>query len=129
MEVLFTSKPKKELLSSNCRISFIIWCNLTDINVVFWKTTNCAYTKMLRVAPNVSWNQHTLRDMILRFAGHYFTSKGELAGDLIFWLVSHGMREHVCKTFVGQLAEDIDCEAEKLQRKYHGMSSSLDRAR
>ena len=76
---------------------------------------------MLRVSLNSSWNQHPLRNIRLRFAGHYFASKKELAGHLIFWLASHGMRTHgkLCKTFVDQLVEDVDYEVENRQTMDH----------
>ena len=61
------------------------------------KMLDGAYTRMLRAVLNISWREHptkkvlygdlppisqTLRDRRLRFAGHCFGSKEELAGDL-----------------------------------------------
>ena len=86
---------------------------------------------MLRAALNISWKQHptkkvlygmlppiseTIRDRRLRFAGHCYRAKTELASDLILWQPTHGRRSRgrPAKTYVDQLTEDIDCDPENL---------------
>ena len=95
------------------------------------KTLDGSYTRMLRAALNISWKQHptkkvlygmlppisdTIRDRRLRFAGHCYRAKTELASDLILWQPTHGRRSRgrPAKTYVDQLTEDIDCDPENL---------------
>jgi len=96
------------------------------------KSLDGAYTRMLRAVLDLSWKQHptlkelydnippvssTIRDRRLRFAGHCFRSKEEIASDLILWQPSHGLRTpgRPSKTFVDKLAEDMNCKTEELK--------------
>ena len=87
------------------------------------KTIDGAYTRMLRVALNISWKQHPtrkelygklpsisskIRDRRLRFAGQCVRNKDELASDLIWRQPSHGNRTagRPHKTYVDMLTAD-----------------------
>ena len=80
---------------------------------------------MLRAVLNISWKQYltnnelyrnippissTLRDRRLKFAGHCFRRKEELASDQILWQPLHGVRTPYRPyiTFIDKLAEDMD---------------------
>lgn len=86
-------------------------------------TLNGAYTKMLRAVLNVSWKDHVtnkelygkllpitdvIRERRLRFAGHCFRNKNELASSLLLWTPTHGSRKsgRPCKTYIDQLTTD-----------------------
>ena len=72
---------------------------------------------MLGAVINVSWKDHpTNRDLYgkllpitevicesrLRFAGHCFRNKNELASDLVLWAPTHGSRKsgRPCKNYI-----------------------------
>ena len=86
---------------------------------------------MLRAALNRSWRDHptnkelygntpplsqSIRRHRLRFAGHCWRSKQELAGDLVVWAPSHGRRSQgrPRMTYPEQLANDIGCLPQEL---------------
>jgi hypothetical protein len=90
-----------------------------------------AYTRMLRAALNISWKQHpskkelygnippistTIRERRLRFAGHCWRSKDELASNLLLWQPTHGKKTpgRPYKSFIDQLTDDTDCLLEEL---------------
>ena len=90
------------------------------------KKLNGAYTKMLRAALNRSWKDHltnkelygnipliskAIQQQRLRFAGHCWRSKEELAGDVLLWDPPHGRRTQgrPKKTFINQLMDDTGC--------------------
>ena len=91
-----------------------------------------AYTRMLRAALNKSWEDHltnkelygeipritsTIRQQRLRFAGHCWRSKNELAAEVLLWEPSHGKRTRgrPRKTFIDQLEADTGCTREELK--------------
>ena len=95
------------------------------------KMLDGAYTRMLRAILNVSWREHptkkslyggllpisqTLRQRRLRFAGHCFRSKEELASDLVLWQPNHGFktRGRPARTYPDQLSDDLGCLKEDL---------------
>ena len=95
------------------------------------KTLNGNYTKMLRAVLNVSWKDHptnaqlygklkkitdVIKERRLRFAGHTFRQKEELASDLLLWAPNHGTRNigRPYKTCVDQLIEDSGHTIEEL---------------
>ena len=81
---------------------------------------------MLRAAMNVSWREimtnielysnipritSSIREQIMRFAGHCWRSNNELV-----WTPKHGQRSRgrQAKTLVDQRVEDTECEVEEL---------------
>ena len=89
------------------------------------------YTRMLRAALNVSWKEHmtneelygntppisqTIRMHRMRFAGHVWRNKDELASDVLLWKPSHGKQKpgRPERTFTDQLAEDTGCKLQEL---------------
>ena len=52
----------------------------------------------------------------MRFAGHFWLSKEELAGDVLLWKPTHGHqpRGRPKKTYIDQLMDDTGCRLEKL---------------
>ena len=90
-----------------------------------------AYTRMLRAALNVSWKDHmtnkelygsmvpislTIKEQRMRFAGHVWRNKEELASDVLLWKPTHGRQEpgRPRRTFIDQLADDTGCKAQEL---------------
>ena len=95
------------------------------------KKIDGAYTGMLRTALNRSWKDHptneelyghippiskSLQQHRMRFAGHCWRSKEELAGDVLLWKPTHGhqARGRPKKTYIDQLMDDIGCRLEEL---------------
>ena len=89
------------------------------------------YTRMLRAALNISWREHptikrlygnlpnvitTIRERRMRFAGHCWRHKEELAADTLLWQPRHGTTSigRPVKTYVDQLREDSGLEKEDL---------------
>ena len=52
----------------------------------------------------------------MRFAGHCWRSKEELAGDVLLWKPTHGHqpRGRPKKTYIDQLMDDTGCRLEEL---------------
>ena len=90
-----------------------------------------AYTKMLRVVKNVTWEQHVTNKVLygklpsittiieerrLRFSGHCFRSKQEVVHQLILWEPKHGRRSvgGQLRTYVDQLESDTGIPRENL---------------
>ena len=95
------------------------------------KKLDGAYTKMLRVVKNVTWQHHvtnkalygklpslttTIQERRIRFSGHCWRSKQEVIHDLILWEPKHGRRSVGGQlfTFVDQLEEDTGIPKEFL---------------
>ena len=91
-----------------------------------------AYTRMLRAALNVSWKEHktnaelydgippiteTIRMQRMRFAGHVWRNKNELASDTLLWQPTHGKQNpgRPKRTFIDQLTDDTGCKAQELK--------------
>lgn len=90
-----------------------------------------AFTRMLRAALNKSWADRlhnselygnvprittTICHQRMRFAGHCWRSKSELASEVLLWEPSHGRRSRgrPHKTFIDQLSTDAGCRKEDL---------------
>ena len=90
------------------------------------------YTRMIRAIKNKYWNLYltnkelyknipkisdTIRKQQLRFAGHCWRSKDELASDLLLWNPKHGKgsRGRHRKSYIDQLKEDTMLNIEELQ--------------
>lgn len=90
-----------------------------------------AYTRMLRAALNVSWEEHmtnkelygslppisqTIKMQRMRFAGHVWRNKDELASDVLLWQPTHGKQDpgRPKRTFIDQLTDDTGCNAQEL---------------
>ena len=86
---------------------------------------------MLRAALNISWKNHptnkeiygniprltdTIRYRRLRFAGHIWRNKEELASDLLLWRPTHGRTSvgRPALNYINQLADDIGCLPQEL---------------
>ena len=89
------------------------------------------YTRMLRAALNIPWQHHptkkqlyahlppiteSIRERRLRFAGHCWRNKEELASKVLLWKPRHGVTSvgRPTRTYVDQLADDIGCLPEEL---------------
>ena len=89
------------------------------------KKIDGTYTRMLRAVTNKSWRDHltneklygviqkiskSIRMQRLRFSGHNWRSKYEVASDLILWQPHHGNRSrgYPAKTYIDQLRDDTD---------------------
>ena len=89
------------------------------------------YTRMLRAVLNISWKKHPtrkllygnlptvshkIRDRRLRFAGHCYRNKSELASELLLWKPTYGKRSRgaPAKTYIDQLTADVGCSSEEL---------------
>ncbi|CAM1310925.1 Uncharacterised protein r2_g2127 [Pycnogonum litorale] len=84
------------------------------------------YTRMLRAILNISWRTHPPKQQLygksppisdilqqrpMRFAGHCWRAKQELASNLLLWTPSHGRTRvgRPATTYVDQLCEDVEC--------------------
>ena len=91
------------------------------------------YTRMLRAVLNISWRQHPtiaqlygelpkiteiLRERRMKFAGHCWRAKQELASDLLLWTPKHGERAvgQPAKTYIDQLLEDSYCQRGEIEQ-------------
>ena len=89
------------------------------------------YTRMLRAALNVSWKEHTtneelygntppisqtIRTQRMRFAGHVWRNKNELASDVLLWTPTHGKQKpgRPERSYIDQLADDTGCNPQEL---------------
>ena len=89
------------------------------------------YTRMLRAVLNISWRHHPtklqlyghippistiLRERRMRFAGHCWRAKQELASDLLLWAPRHGKTRvgRPAITYIDQLSRDTGCLPEDL---------------
>ena len=95
------------------------------------KKIDGSYTRMLRAALNKSWRDHltnkelyaniprissTLKQQRLRFAGHCWRNKDELAGDVLLWEPTHGSRKRgrPMITYINQIENDSEYTKEEL---------------
>ena len=86
---------------------------------------------MLCAALNIPWQSHTtneklyekmpritqsIRQQRMRFVGHSFRSKEELAGDVLLWQPKHGKQSagRPKKTYIDQLISDTGCSYQEL---------------
>ena len=89
------------------------------------------YTRMLRAALNVSWKEHTtneelygntppisqtIRTQRMRFAGHVWRNKNELASDVLLWTPTQGKQKpgRPERSYIDQLADDTGCNPQEL---------------
>ena len=109
--------------------SVLIYGSITwTLTAKLEKKLDGAYTRMLRAALNRHWTERptnkelyanippitaSIRQQRLRFAGHCWRNKGELASDAILWTPRHGKRSRgrPKKTYIDQLADDTGCES------------------
>ena len=99
----------------------VTWTLTTSLE----KKIDRTYTRMLRAVTNKSWRDHLTNEQLygditkisksismqrLRFAGHCWRSKDEVASDLILWQPQHGNRSRgrPAKTYIDQLRDDTD---------------------
>ena len=63
--------------------------------------------------PNIS---ATIKEHIMRFAGHCWIGKNELASDLLLWFPNNVKRSRgrPAKTYIVNLISDTECEIEEL---------------
>ena len=95
------------------------------------KKIDGTYTRMLRAALNIHWSNHptkqqlygklpavstTIRQSRLRFAGHCWRAKNELACQTVLWNPTHGKANigRPCTTYIDQLCSDTGCTPEEL---------------
>lgn len=100
---------------------------------VLEKRLDGCFTKMLRVVKNVSWTQHMTNEVLygdipkitttiatqrVRFCGHCWRSKEELAHQLLLWEPTHGKRSRgrPRRTYVDQLMDDTGLRKEELPK-------------
>ena len=86
---------------------------------------------MLRASLNKSWRRiitneilyngipkisATTKEHRMKFAGHCWRSKNELASDLLLWYPNHRKRSRgrPAKTYIDQISSDTGCEREEL---------------
>ena len=89
------------------------------------KKIDVTYTRMLRAVTNKSWRDHLTNEQLygnipkisksicmqrLRFAGHCWRSKYEVASDLVLWQPQHDNRSRgrPAKTYIDQLRDYTD---------------------
>ena len=99
----------------------VTWTLTTSLE----KKIDGTYTRLLRAITNKSWRDHLTNEQLygnipkisksirmqrLRFAGHCWRSKDEVASDLVLWQPQHGnlSRGRPAKTYIDQLRDDND---------------------
>ena len=99
----------------------VTWTLTTSLE----KKIDGTYTRMLRAVTNTSWRDHLTNEQLygdiqkisksirmqrLRFTGHCWRSKDEVASDLVLWQPQHGNRSRgsPAKTYIDQLRDDTD---------------------
>ena len=102
------------------------------------------YNLMLRAILNISWRQHStklqlhgpildistiLREQRMRFTGHCWRAKQELASDLLLWSPNHGKRRvgHPAINYIDQLCRDTECLPNNLSALLQDQDGWLDR--
>ena len=95
------------------------------------KSLDGAYTRMLRAVLNISWKQHPtkkelygnipplsviIRERRMRFAGHCWRNKDELASDVLLWHPRQGKTPigRPARTYIDQLRDDSGITSEDL---------------
>ena len=58
----------------------------------------------------------TIKTQRMRFAGHVWRNKDELASDVLLWQPTHGKQDpgRPKRTFIDQLADDTGCNTQEL---------------
>ena len=128
---ILPSKLKRDFFRATVESVLLYGATSWTLTKAQEKMLDGAYTRMLRVVLNISWREHptkralygnlppisqTLRERRLRFAGHCFRSKEELASDLVLWQPNHGFRTRgrPARTYPDQLSDDLGCMKEDL---------------
>ena len=110
------------------------------------KRLDGAYTRMLRAALNKSWKDHisnkdlyleiprisaSIRKQRLRFAGHCWRSKDELASDVLLWQPTHSKRPRgrPAKTYIDQLLEDTGCNIDEIPTAMNDRKGWMERVK
>ena len=115
-------------------LQFILfWCTATawTLTKTLESKLDGTYTRMLRAVLNISWRHHPtklqlyghippistiLRERRMRFAGHCWRAKQELASDLLLWAPRYGKTRvgRPAITYIDQLSRDTGCLPEDL---------------
>ena len=135
MNILWKSNLSENLKRSFFRTaveSVLVYGATTwTLTATLEKRLDGAYTRMLRAALNKSWKDHisnkylyleiprisaSIRKQRLRFAGHCWRSKAELASDVLLWQPTHSKRPRgrTAKTYIDQLLEDTGCNIDEI---------------
>ena len=110
------------------------------------KRLDGAYTRMLRAALNKSWKDRisnkdlyleiprisaSIRKQRLRFAGHCWRSKDELASDVLLWQPTHSKRPRgrPAKTYIDQLLEDTGCNIDEIPTAMNDRKGWMERVK
>ena len=130
MNVIWKSNPPDDLKRSFFRAtveSVLVYGSITwTLTSKLEKNLDGSYTRILRAALNKSWKDrltnkelygkiprfsNSIKQQRMRFAGHCWRSKEELAGDILLWTPMHGRRTrgHPKKTYIDQLMDDTGC--------------------
>ena len=122
---------KKNFFRAACESVLLYGSSAWTLTANLERKLDGAYTRMLRAALNVSWKEHmtneelygnipplsqTIRTQRMRFSGHVWRNKDELASDVLLWNPRHGQQKpgRPERTFIDQLADDTGCEPQEL---------------
>ena len=131
MDIKAVNKTQKKLFRVTVESLLVYGAISWTLTIAFEKKRNGSYTRMLRVALNISWRDHmsnkdlygkipkftdTIREQRLRISGHCWRSKNEVVSDVLLRLPIHRRRSRgrPAKTFVDQIMEDTSCNYEEL---------------
>lgn len=127
MDTIWKSDMKKELKVKFFRATvesvLMYGAETWTLNKKLERELDGCYTRMLRVVNNVTWKDHmsnkvlygnlpqvtaTLRERRIRFIGHIWRSKNELASKLLLWDPKQGKRSRgrPAITYIDQLESD-----------------------
>ena len=131
MKKVWTSKLSKnfKLRMFQATVQYVLTYNAETwtINKTLEKRIDGVYTRMLRVALNITWKQRltneelygnlpkiseVIREKRLKIAGHCVRHKEEIANQLVFWQPTRGKRKRgrQAVTYVDCLLQDTGLE-------------------
>ena len=114
MKKIWISNSNKNFKSKlfQATVQYVLFYNaeMWTINKTLEKKIDCVYTRMLRMALNISWKQkvnkeelygnlpkifEVIRERSLRIAGHCIRHNDEIANKLVLWQPTRGQRKYI----------------------------------
>ena len=138
---IITDKMKRSFFPAAVVSILLYGCTTWTLTKRLEKKLDGNYSRMLRAILNKSRRQHptkyqlyshlppitkTLKVRRTRHAGHCWTSRDELIGDLILWILTYG---RPARTYIQQLCEDTGCSPENLPEAMNDREKWRERVR
>ena len=130
LEVINEQRNKNQVISGAVESVLLYNSETWTLTSALTKSLDGAYTRMLRMALNISWKQHVtneelygdlpklrckIRERSLRLAGHCFRHREEIASKLVLWqpLARNQKRGRKAINYVDTLERDTNLESTK----------------